>query len=93
MARRSMMMEWKNQVTFEDDELSVSSKYVLIALIYILTEPLIVPPIIATNTNPPKINETDREKNKDKLTDEREDIIHENFYRSSCEYKGMCYNI
>ena len=86
-------MEWKNQVTFEDDELLISSKYVLTALIHILTEPLIVPPIIATNTNPPKINETDKEKNEDKLTDEREDIIHENFYKSSCEYKGMCYNI
>ena len=84
-------MEWKNQVTFEDDELSISFKYLLTALIYILTEPVIVPTIIATNTNPPKINEIDKEKNEDKLTDE--DIIHENFYRSSCEYKGMCYNI
>ena len=84
------MMEWKNQVTFEDDELLISFKYVLTALIYILTEPHIVPPIIDTNTNPPKINEIDKEKNEDKLTDEREDIIYENFYRSSCEYKGMC---
>ena len=65
----------------------------LTALIYILIEPLIVPLIIATNINPPKINETDKDKNEDKLTDERKDIIHENFYRSSCEYKGMCYNI
>ena len=63
-------MEWKNQVTFEDNELSVSSWYVLTALIYILTEPLIGPPIIATNTNPSKINETNKEKNDDKLTDE-----------------------
>ena len=53
-------MEWNNQVTFEDDELSISSKYVLTALIYIVIEPLIVPPIIVTNTNPPKINETDK---------------------------------
>ena len=62
-------------------------------LIYILREPLIVPPIIATNTSPPKINETDKERNEDRLTDEREHIIHENFYRNSYGYKGMCYNL
>ena len=87
MARRSMMMEWKNQVTFEDNELSVSSKYVLTALIYILTEPLIGLPIIATNTNPSKINETNKEKNDDKLTDEREDIIHEMFIEAAVSIK------
>ena len=65
----------------------------LTALIYILTEPLIVPPIIATNTSPSEINETDEERNEDRLTDERKHIIHENVYRNSCEYKGMCYNI
>ena len=46
------------------------------ALTYILIEPLIVPLIIATNTSPPEINETNEERNEDRLTDEREDIIH-----------------
>ena len=51
----------------------------LTALIYILTEPLIVLPIIATNYSQPKINETDKERDEDRLTDEREQTICENF--------------
>ena len=63
----------------------------LSALIYILTEPLIVSPIIGINTSPPEINETYKERDEDRLTYEREDIIHETFYRNSCECKGMWY--
>ena len=40
----------------------------LTALMYILTEPLIVPLVIATNTSPSKINETDKERDEDRLT-------------------------
>ena len=71
--------------------LQVSFKYVLTALIYILTEPLIVSPVIATNTIPPEIYRTNKERDEDRLTYERKHIIHDTFYRNSCECKGMYY--
>ena len=48
------------------------------ALIYILTEPFIVLPIIATNYSQSSINETDKERDENRLTEEREQTICEN---------------
>ena len=44
-------------------------------LIYILTEQLIVLPIKATNYNQPNIIKTDKERDEDRLTDEKEQTI------------------
>ena len=54
---------------------------------YILTELLIVPLVIATNTSPSEINETDRDEDRLTYNYEKEHIIHENFIETAVRIK------